>query len=152
MSAQTELHAQGVEYAINALRRRGCAVTRTDGTCAVTCLVNGLAVGVRVARTRVTKHPVTVGGRRYSYRYPILHWNLHVHGQKVHSPDVWLLVAIGPSPRPRVFIVPADVVGRTKTAQVLDTPSARTSTRGRLRAYEGAWGILTAARRRERAA
>lgn len=149
MSARHDLHRAGVATVARALRARGCAVTVRDHG-AVSLEVNGLAVAVRVARRRMAHHPVTVGGRRYDYRYPILHFNLHAHNRKIHAPDVWVLVAVD-SPR-RVWIVPAAVVARTKTVQILDTASARQSTRGRVREYEGRWEVITDRRARRRAA
>lgn len=149
MSARQELHAAGVAYVARALRRRGCPV-RTVPNSAVSLEAAGLALGVRVARTRMVAHPVTVAGRRYRYTYPIMHFNLHAHGEKIHAPDVWVLVAVGA--RFRVWVIPAAVLARCKTAQVLDTPSAQRSTRGRLRAYEGRWDLIVGGRKAKRAA
>lgn len=157
------LHARGVAYVVRQLRRRGCRALPTIGLVGaggVTFTVvapcgDRWSAAVRVARRRMVTHRVTVGGRRYSFNYPTLHWNLHVHGRRGCQPQVWVLVAIG---RPmRVFVVPAAVIGSTaKTMQLLDTASAgqhtRRRARARVRAYLDRWEVIVGRLAGERAA
>lgn len=141
------LHFAGVRFAERALVARGCRVQRHPCNDAVTLTVwptksgkAAISVAVRAARPRDAQHAVTVGGKRYQYRYRVLHFNLHSHAQRKCFPDVWVLVVI--TRRPLVFVVPQSVLGKRMTVQL---QAALLPGRGgaRVRAFAGRWDVIT---------
>lgn len=148
-----QLHAAGVAYVARQLRRRGVRVTTHSRTDAVALTANGLAISVRVSRIRLAPHRVTVAGRRYCYRYPIAHFNLHAHGRRIEpAPDVWVLVVAETGPRMRAYVVPERRMLRGKTVTVLQTATVRRRGHRRLGEYEGRWDVLTGRRAEGKAA
>lgn len=148
------LHRAGVAFVEHELLSRGCDVNTLHGTDGLTFhawsrighpRTKPITVAVRAARVRAVQHAVTVGGKRYVYRYDHLHWNLHSHAERRCHPDVWVLVAIG---RPSTaFVVPGAVLPTTQTVQLQADPKPGRA--GALvRAYEGRWDLITGEKRR----
>jgi hypothetical protein len=101
---------------------------------------------VRAARPHVHRHHITVGSRRYCYRYGLEFWNLHQHGKRTADPDIWLLVGAS-----AVYVVPAHELAGRLTYSLL-FGAARRRRPARVRPYAGRWEIIERALRRLRRA
>lgn len=133
------LHATAVRRVAATLRRKGALVRIQPASSAVSLIVDGTFVGVRVATPHRLPHTVTVRGKRYRYTYTRLIWNLHTHARRCEGVAVWVLVAPG-----RVYVVPAHAVrGKTVTLHL-----GRKRSRAAVVAYRDEWGVLVPEGRR----
>jgi len=121
MTPRQALHASAVALVRRRLERRGYAtipcLDRRRGDFSI--LGRGrysLTIAVRAARTSPpSPHSVTHKGKRYTYRYARLGWNLHTHRQLLTHPDVWALLWVNHG---TLYLVPAAVVGSSKTVHL----------------------------------
>lgn len=135
-------HAAAVRRVAATLRRKGAIVQVQPAGSHVSLIVDGAFVGVRVASVCTLPHAVTVRGKRYTYTYDRLIWNLHTHGRRCGDVVAWVLV--GPA---QVYIVPAHAVrGKTVTLHL-----GRKRSRAAVMAYRDEWGVLVPAGRRRAA-
>jgi len=134
-------HARAVTYAVRAFRRLGCRVERTTDR-AVELLVDGQPVAIRasaVLRKRVVvRHPA----KTYHYEVRAYSWNLHAHGRRTAQPAWWVLATL--DCLARSFVVPAAVVGRTRTTWSLAAYPRRPQSG--LHAWRGRWDAAGARR------
>lgn len=126
-NTHVDLHRIGVAAASKLFPRADVRVDRRG------LLVNGKRALVRIAKTYL--HPVHViaRGKRYDYRYPVFHWNLHHHGTLTPRPWRWVLIGVDKK-RLRAWVVP----GQRLTAKTIGylANRKRPSTRHQLEGYE----------------
>ena len=129
------------------LRRMGLSVRLVPGTLGHDLLVDGdRKVTLRVAFPSQRQHRVTVGDRKYTYRYKTWHFNFHHHGKfDTRYTDFFVCLAVSED-RGAVldaFIIPWEHV----TGKTFSLHGGRRGYEGRYAAYRGNWdAILTAGR------
>lgn len=144
------LHLNATERLVRQLCARGCRVERIAEPGGVDLEVVGPdahrhTIAVRASRYRTRPHAVTVGRKRYTYRYRGAFWNLHQHSQRVADPDVWVLIA-----GDETYLVPASVLAGRFTVSLMDVKRPQNASAS-VRPYRDRWDLVTGERRRHAA-
>lgn len=130
------------------LRRLGLSVTSAPPNLPYDLVVNGaVRVTLRVAHPGMRRHRVTVGGRKYEYRYPTWHFNFHHHGKLDEQyTDFFVCVAIDPAKRGRdqVFVIPWG--GRT--GKTFSLHGGRVAYSGQYAGFRDRWDLIESEARR----
>lgn len=124
------------------LRRMGLTVRSVSSSQGYDLLVNDeVRVTLRVAFPSLRRHRVTVGGRRYQYRYRTWHFNFHHHGKlDARYTDFFVCVAVSPGGggRNTVFVIPWEHV----TGKTFSLHGGRRTYGGRYAETCGRWEVL----------
>jgi len=121
------------------LRRLGLSVRPVSNATGYDLLINGdTRVSLRVAFPSLRRHRVTVGGRRYQYRYRTWHFNFHHHGRlKEQYTDFFVCLGVTPAERNReeIFVIPWEHV----TGKTFALHGGRGPYKGRYAPFRDAW-------------
>lgn len=110
-------------------------------------LVNDhVRVAIRVAFPSYRRHRVSVGDRRYSYRYKTWHFNFHHHGRfDARYADFFVCLAVSDDRRSirDSFIIPWESV----TGKTFSLHGGQRRYEGRYAGFRGRWDSILAAAR-----
>ena len=127
------------------LRRLGLSVQPVSPASGYDLLINGeTRVTLRVAFPGLRRHRVTVGGRRYQYRYRTWHFNFHHHGRlKERYTDFFICLGVSPGERGKqeLFVIPWESV----TGKTFSLHGGKTPYKGRYAGCRDAWDQIVSA-------
>jgi len=125
----------------------GLSVQPVSSATGYDLLVNGdTRVTLRVAFPGLRRHRVTVGGRRYQYRYRTWHFNFHHHGRlKERYTDFFVCLGVTPGERTKqeIFVIPWEQV----TGKTFSLHGGRSPYKGRYAGCRDAWEPIAHAAR-----
>jgi len=126
----------------------GLSVRAVPSALGYDLLVNGsVRITLRVAFPSLRRHRVTVGNRKYDYRYKTWHFNFHHHGKlDTRYTDFFVCLAVSEKrgTARETFIIPWERV----TGKTFSLHGGRRKYDGRYAPFRGNWDtILSAAGR-----
>ncbi|MFC1594867.1 hypothetical protein ACFL3E_00380 [Patescibacteria group bacterium] len=107
------LHERAIRFFVRKLS--GNKILRIRGKI-IDMIVDGTPVAVRGSTIHIRQHKVISKSKQYTYDYPMIHFNFHVHTRMPDIPNlVWALVAFDQNGRAvEWFVIPnAAITGKT---------------------------------------